>query len=262
MTNIQTSTLRPGLLVSLKTSIVGNVRYAKQTIEAEYLTDDGAQEARWETQRTIADPVEHEAAKKARARARSLITGVCANSAFGLICPEIDAPNLDAAVAEARKIADEFNATAKLSRVYVYVITGRIAPDDVEAVKAINSEIRDLLSDMESGISRMDVKAIREAASRAKSMGAMLSPTAAARVQIAIETARSTAKKIVAAGEGAAQEVDAVAMRKLAETRTAFLDLDPAKEIATPATEGRAVDLMPSAPIKSAAASAPAFEME
>ena len=37
--NIQASTLRPGLLVSLKTSVVGNVRYTKQTIELERVVD-------------------------------------------------------------------------------------------------------------------------------------------------------------------------------------------------------------------------------
>ncbi len=44
---IQSTTLRPGLLVSFKTSIRGNVSYTKKTLESEHITDDGAQEARW-----------------------------------------------------------------------------------------------------------------------------------------------------------------------------------------------------------------------
>lgn len=262
MTNLKSSTLRPGLLVSLKTSVAGNVRYSKKEIEAAHTTEAGEQLARWETERTIIDPVENEAAKKARSRARSLITAVCKASAFGLLCPETDAEKLDAAVAEARKIADEFNSVAKISRVSVYVITGRIAPDDVEAVKAINSEIRDLVADMEDGVRRLDVKSIRDAASRAREIGAMLSPEAEARVRIAIETARSVATNIVKAGEQAALEVDNGAIRKLTELRTSFLDLDDAKPVAAPVAEGRAVDFMPAAPIKAAAVRAPALELE
>lgn len=244
---IKSSTLRPGLLVSLKTSLRGNVAYDKRVIEDEHQTAEGTQLARWETARTVTDAKEHEAGKTARGKAAGAIRRVCAQSAFGLLCPEADAEALDAAVAEARKIADEFNATAALSRISIYVITGRIAPDDVEAVKAINSEIADLLRNMEAGIKNCDVKAIREAASRAKEIGAMLPPDSEARVRIAIDTARDAAKKLVKAGETAATEVDVVAIRKIAEARTAFLDLDDAGEIGTPEADARALDLTPSA---------------
>src|SRR5580765_135900 len=88
MSAINTSTLRPGLLVGLSTSISGNVRYRTQTLEEEHLTEDGAEAARWETERTITDPAEYEAAKKARSKARNSIVRVCAASAFGLLCPE------------------------------------------------------------------------------------------------------------------------------------------------------------------------------
>lgn len=242
---IQTSTLRPGLLVSLKSSVVGNVTYRKQTIEADHYTGDGMKKARWETERTIIDPVEHELAGQVRTKARNAISKVCAGSAFGLLCPESDADKLEAAIIEARKLADEFNAGAKLTRIHVYVITGRIAPDDVEAVRAINSEIRDLMSAMADGIDRLDVKAVREAADRAKSVGVMLSPDMQARVQIAVEQARSAARKIVKAGETAAQEIDTAAMRKITEMRTAFLDLDGQQEIAAPVVDQRAIDLAP-----------------
>lgn len=241
----QSSTLRPGLLVSLKTSIAGNVRYTKIELEADHKTESGERKARWETQRLITDPDEHEAARKVRSRASSLIRGSCAHSAFGLLCPEDKADVLDKAVAEARALADEFNKSARLSRVYLYVIAGRIASDDVEAVKAINSEVRDLLDEMKEGVENLDVKAIRDAAGRAKSLGSMLSPDAAARIQIAIDTARATAKKIVQAGEEGAAEIDRAAIKKITESRTAFLDLDGGGDISTPRATGRALDLSP-----------------
>ena len=131
------STLRPGLLVSLKTSITGNVSYTKQTIEAEHVAADGAQLAKWETERKIADPAEHEAACVARGKASNAIRRVCSVTAFGLLCPESEGDKLEGAIAEARAVAEEFNSKAAMTRLGVYVITGRIAPDDVEAVKAI-----------------------------------------------------------------------------------------------------------------------------
>lgn len=240
---IQTSTLRPGLLVSLKTSLVGNVKYFSREIEAEHTTEDGAAKARWETERTVSDAVEYEAGKKVRAKTRALISAACSISTFGLLCPEENADVLEKAIAEAHKTADEFNATAKLSRVHVYILTGRVASNDVEAVKAINSEVRGLLEDMERGIANIDVKMIREAASQAKQLGSMLSSEAEARVRIAIDTARDAAKDIVKANGSQPPTVDQSAMRKIAEQRTAFLDLDDAKEVATPMLPRARLDL-------------------
>ena len=242
---INTSTLRPGLLVSLKTSVRGNVSYQRKDIEAEHQTDDGKSQAKWETERVITDAAEHDAAIKARTKARVMVTSVCTASAFGLLCPESAGDELEKAIAGARKVADDFNAEAKLTRLSVYVITGRIAQDDVEAVKAINSEVRDLLADMEEGIKNCDVKAIREAASKARSLGSMLSLEAAAKIQIAVDAVRLSARKIVAAGEQAIQEVDKQTIAMLTEARTQFLDTSETKSVAAPAVQVHAVDLAP-----------------
>jgi len=260
---IQFTTLRPGLLVSLKTTVSGNVSYRKQTIEGDHLDAEGVQRARWETERAIADPTEHERAIKARSKARTIIMAVCTTSSFGLLCPEANADKLEAALTEARRITDEFNETANLSRVSVYAITGRIAPDDVEAVRAINSEVRELMERMADGLKRLDVQTVRDAANKARGLGQMLSPDAASRIKVAIDTARSAARKIVKAGETAAQEIDQAALQKIASARTAFLDLDtPAAEIESPAiATGREIDLAPEqTPVAAPKAAAPAFE--
>lgn len=252
---LETSTLRPGLLVSVKTSVRGNVGYQKTPTETR-VADGGVEIAEWETTRTITDPVEHEAAGKARSKARSAIRGVCAESAFGLLCPEAASDNLERAIADARRIIETFNAGAKLSRVTLFVIAGRVASDDVEAVRAINSEVRDLLETMEAGVANADPKVIRDAASRAKSLAVMLSVDAAARVQVGIDAARSAARKIVQAGEQAAQEVDRQAIALITEARTAFLDLGPAGDVGAPVADARAVDLAPVDVVAPAAAPA------
>jgi hypothetical protein len=115
----------------------------------------------------------------------------------------------------------------------------------VEAVRAINSEVRDLLEAMKEGVETLNVEAVRQAANKARSLGNMLTPDAADRIQGAIDAARSAARKIVAAGEQVACEIDLRAVRAITEARTAFLDLDDAREVAAPTEQARAVDFEP-----------------
>jgi hypothetical protein len=124
-------------------------------------------------------------------------------------------------------------------------MVGRIAQDDVEAIRRINAEVRRLMDDMATGMSNLDVKVIRDAANKARELGGMLTPDAQVRVQFAIDAARNAAKKIVAAGEAASIEVDTIAIRKITEQRTAFLDLRDEVQVSRPQAEARAIDLTP-----------------
>lgn len=260
MSFASSKTLRPGILVGLKTSITGNVEYHKTELSAEFTDTDGTMRARWETEKVVKDAAEHEAAVKVRSRARSLVTSVCSTTAFGLLCPEVAEDKLLVALDAAAKICEDFNATATVTRVWFAAIKGRVASDDVAAVKAINNEVRELLAEMESGVTKLDVKAIRDAAARTKELGSMLTPDAQARITIAIEAARGVATKIKAAGETAALAVDKQVLQTLAECRTAFLDLDDAKAIAAPVATAAALDFEPTeAP---ALPAAPASKME
>lgn len=242
---VAASTLRPGILVVLKSSIRGNVSYNKQVLEGEHLTADGQKKERWETERVVSDPTEHEAAKKARSEACRAVSSACRWTAFGLLCPEDNEEALVNGMARSRKIVDEFNATARTTRIAVYAMPGRVAPDEIEAVRAINGEVRELLADMEEGIRNMDVEAIRKAAKAAREVGAMLSPSAAASIQIAIDQARAVANKINKAGVQASVEVDKLAIKRITEQRTMFIDVSEAKEVAAPKAKGRALDLAP-----------------
>jgi hypothetical protein len=257
------TTLRPGLLISLKSTVRGNLSYARRDIEA-HTDEDGSQHARWETERVILDPVEHEEAIKVRGQCRRLVTSVCSESSFGLLCPQSRFGELEQKIGEARTLADEFNAKAALSRIGVYVICGRVASDDVEAIRAINSELRSLLSEMETGLRELDVAVVRNAANKARGLGQMLTPAANQRMQEAIAIARRAARQIVKAGEQGAAEIDRQAILAMRSTRTAFLDLSTeAAEVITPEITGRALDLplagfappaTPAPPIEDAAA--------
>jgi vacuolar-type H+-ATPase subunit H len=98
---------------------------------------------------------------------------------------------------------------------------------------------------MVEGIKNLDVTSVRDAADRARDIGRMLTPDAQARIGDAIEAARAAARKIVKAGEQAAQEIDQRNVQRITEARTAFLDLDPAAEVAAPVEEARALDFEP-----------------
>jgi hypothetical protein len=241
--NIPATTIRPGILVALRTSVTGNVKYAKRVIEAGRTTETGEHVAEWETIRTIADRDEHDRAVKVRSEARGFLTKVCIASAFGLLCPEADSPDLLDAIAKAKALCAEFNKTSTVTTVSFNALMGRVAQDDVEAVKAISAEVRDLLSDMKEGVERLDVDRIRKAALEATQIGQMLTPEAQGRLQVAIAAARQTAKDIVRAGETAAIEIDRSTIRKLTEARTTFLDLDGEREAPAPVVTGRGVDL-------------------
>lgn len=228
---LSTSTLRPGFLVSLKTSVRGGVQYEREDLGAEGNTRE------WKTKRTIEDPEEHDAAKRARSKASALVRKVCSVSAFGLLCPEVDKDKLESAMTEARKIVEAFNEGASTTTIGIYVLLGRVMPDDVEAVKALNSEIRELLADMSSGVENGNVDAIRDAASRVKGIGEMLNTDAQTKVEMAVKTAREAAKAIVRERDREGTQgtvfVDKSAIKRINELRTAFLDLDDA-EVAAP----------------------------
>lgn len=262
------TTIRPGLLVAITGSIKGNVKYHKEDIEAERIVEDGTARAEWNTKRTIKDPKEFKAAQEVMSKASYTIKSVC--SRIGTmpvyVCPNIAAPDLEKAVAEAKAMCVAFNATSKVTKIRLGVVTGKVAQDDVQAVRAIRREVAELLADMKDGIENLDVATVREAASRAKQLGQMLAPEAEARVRIAIEQARALATRINKAGEQGANEIDARTIATLTEARTAFLDIDDDNgeaSIGKVFTPGRAVDLRTDdeTPVKAAPGNARAVEL-
>jgi len=263
-----TSTLRPGLLVSLKSTVSGGVRYDRTDLAAPNPGADSAAEiTRWETTKVVVDAAEFERATKIRGKCRSLISSVCAVSEFGLLCPTSREFDLARAVEEARRIAAEHNAAARVSRVEVYVMTGRIAQDDAEAARAISAEVRGLLAEMKDGIAAANPEAIREAARKAKNLGSMLTEDAAGKVESAIEAARKAARDLVRrvekGGELAAVVVSECNVEAIESARFSFLDMDAAKPVEALPVSAPGLDLPASAEsptLVAPAATTPAFE--
>jgi hypothetical protein len=227
---VNTSTLKPGVLVSLKTTLSGGVNYQRTDIEQDHSDGNGGRVAKWETTRQIEDNAEYENAILARSAARTAITKVCHASSFGLLCPTEREPQLQAAIADARRIAQQFNATSARTNIGVYVLVGRVASDDIEAVRAIGAEVQSMITEMKLGIDLADPERIRESANKAKQIAGMLSDDIASKVSDAIKEARTAARlitsRVVKAGENAAKVVAACATTKLDAARFAVLDME------------------------------------
>ena len=241
-------TLKPGLLVSLRTSLRGGVQYTR--VDIEKATDGSAEREKWETTKVVSNLEEHERATKVRGKVGALIRAVCVPSAFGYICPIDREADLDKAIEKAKELARAHSATSPC-RVEVYTLKGRIAQTDDEAARAISGELRELLDEMGSSIAAGKVTEAREAASKAKKMGAMLSDETAEKVGKAIEEVREVAREIVkklSDGADAAEAVRDVQLKALDAARFAFLDLDvpllPAGDTAAlPSATARGLDL-------------------
>lgn len=250
-------TLRPGLLVSLKTSIAGGVKYAREELGSEVSEisageGDDASKAKikveeWKTKKTVDDVDELERATKTRSKCRSLIAGVCSNTSFGLLCLGANEKKLDEAIAEARALAAKHNETAKHTQVGVFVLRGRIAENEKEAAQAIASEMRDLLADMERGVREVNPDAIRRAANDARRVGKLLGEEAGKKAAAAVEEARRVATEMVKklkGGEQLAEYAAAVQLESIQSAHAAFLDMDAAVEVAPlPVGAARALDV-------------------
>jgi hypothetical protein len=151
--------------------------------------------------------------------------------------------------------------------VSLYVLTGEVASSDVEAARAIGSEVRDLLAAMEDGIRKADPEAIRKAANEARALGAMLADDAGAKVSEAIATARAAARtitrRVITGAEDAAAVVAEIETASIARARFAFMEIDGERPQAAPeAAPAAALDMGPTVDVDMPAAAAVAYDPE
>jgi hypothetical protein len=232
-----TQVMRPGILVALKTSVDGGVRYYRRDLEH---TEDG-KSAKWETVREMEDPDEHRRAYEAARLAGGAIYRLCIRTNFGLLCPLEREEELDLAIAAARVAVDLWNSQAEHTWITVSAVKGRIADNDEDAVRAILSEATELVKRMDQGLAQADVKAIRDAASRAKRLAGILDSEASDAVTDAVAAARKQASEIVkrvgAEGMSAEQAVASVNREAFDKARFSFLDTAEAQLEALPTVD-------------------------
>lgn len=229
--------IKPGILVAVRTSVVGGVTYEREDIvdNEPAPAPAGATDKRiekWKTTKIVVDPAEHEAASKLRSSALAMIRRQCVETSFGLLAPVSNEAALDAAIQQARSQVREFNDASRYSKISVSVLKGRVASTDEEAVRAVSAELVDLMRDMDAGIRRLDPAAIRAAAQKASKMQAVLGESQQIRVTMAVEAARKAAREIVRrvekGGEDAAVVLQDLQIAAIETARVQFLELETA----------------------------------
>lgn len=225
---METQVMVPGILVALKSRVSGGVEYRRKDLEG---ATRRAKEkiARWETTRLIEDVDAYERALKARGDAQTMIRRLCVATSFGLLCPQDREGELDAAIAGARAIAAEFNASQSRIMLHVTALKGRIADNDADAIRAIVDEATDLIEQMGKGMDASDVKAIRDAAMRAKRLTEMMGSEMSDQVITAVELARDVARRVVKEtkeqGATALLAIEEGERKAFDAARFAFLDI-------------------------------------
>jgi hypothetical protein len=230
---IKASTIRPGIMISVNTTLRGGVEYRRVDLDATgEPAEPGVAVARWETVRKIMDPAEYERATKARSQARGLIVKECQSTSFGDLCPEEREGALDAAIRRAHEIVAAFNAESTHTKIGLYVLKGRVASNDAEAARSITSEIAGLVVAMNQGIEALDAESVRKAASKARELSAMLDDSLKGKVEGAITQARKAARditrRIEKGGEEARIVLADIQRGQIESARIAFLDLSDA----------------------------------
>lgn len=227
----KTFTLRPGIMLGLKTSVRGGVSYKRVDLDAE----EGAE--KWETTKRVQDAAVHKAASKLRARCRQRIEQVCAKTSFALMCSNDNEAKLDVVLDDIRDKVREWNSTNPVTRVNIWCVKARIAESDEQAAKSIASDLTDLLDEMNRSITDLDPDAIRTAAKQARAMLSILSEQKQALANQAIEAARDAAsaiaKRVIKKGEDAAAVLQSLDTQAISAARVAFLDIEEAEAAAT-----------------------------
>lgn len=221
-------TMKPGYLVSLKTTITGGIEYERVDIEHE---EDGTiKYDKWETTKTIRNVKEYEKAVALRASIIGKIRRPCIRTPFGLVCLVDREDELTKAIEESRRLVQNYNSTATESFIAVHVLKGAIAGTDKDAVEAIRSEMASMLKQMEGGIAKADAAYIRDAAKRARQMAAMLPDKDAKAIDEAVQVARDAARVITARIDKIGEEAEVVLREinasPISKARFAFLDFD------------------------------------
>jgi hypothetical protein len=190
-----------GILVSLHTRLHGGVTYQRRDLGGDQIVDGQRVVSRWETTKIVTDAAELAAASSVRSAAGYLIRRVCVPTRFGLVCPLRHEAELRQAIDEARRLVDEHNRQARHARVELGVLCGRVDGSAAETVRAIAQELGSVLGDLQGAADRGDVAQIREAATRARGLVAILPADLAAQVEQIVETARAQAREIRRDGE-------------------------------------------------------------
>ncbi|MEK6883204.1 MAG: hypothetical protein AABY22_26495, partial [Nanoarchaeota archaeon] len=231
--------LKPGILVYLRSEIEGGVKY-----DSKGLTDEQAEAAGLEVATNVTDtatirkvgsvivtddPDEFDRAKRVRGICRRLVSVLCEETPFGLLCPRDKKDDLAAAIRQSYREAEEFNKDSRYSSVRLWITRGYQVVDDAGDIKRVAEEMREILDEMKAGIDGADAEAVRAAMKRAKLVAGMIDGEHAERVKGAIRQAKEMADQIAKAARDRADKGVEIIVRcktdEILSARASFLDV-------------------------------------
>lgn len=187
--------LQPGFMIALSSRMKGGIEYLTLHEEASK-REDGSLTQKWETTKNVSDIDEHERGVKVRGAALYEIKKLCVSTPFCLLCPDSNEAELDAGVEVAQGLVAAFNNSSTYTKIRLYVLKAKLLGDDEQTSAAIAGEMRNLFSEMDQAIRKMDPEAIRDAATKADEISQMLVLEQKEKVSEAILSARKVAREI------------------------------------------------------------------
>lgn len=258
--------IKAGYLVSSKTTLCGGVHFTR----TEYNKNKEGERAvtKWKTTKVIDSPDEYRRGEEIRNRINYLVYRVCVLTSFGLLCPSKKKKELEEAIAEGAKLARDYNRTARYSRITPYIFWTQILNDNEDNLKALSSEIREMLDTMKDGILNIgkkplkdSIKEIKKAADKAKRLTEVLDDSYTGKINVAVEEARKAAreitKRVIKKNESIEEVLKSINTKAIAAARFAFIDTNE-KEV----KEEKAEKKMPAVKIKRMAVEVDAEDVE
>jgi hypothetical protein len=226
--------IKPSILVGLKSTISGGIKYNRTDLERSRVDDNGTERAKWETTRLIDNKEEYEEAVKVRGKAVSNIRRLCTPFELGLVCLVDRIEELEEAIVESKQMVREFNDKSTYSRINIFPSTWEARDNGEDAVRQLSAEVAKIIEEMQTGIDNFDVKNIRKAANKARSLAGVLEKEQEDILNEAISQARKAArmfvKRIEKEGERAEAVMAEVRRNELTKARVTFLDYSEEKE--------------------------------
>ena len=226
----RTRVVRDGIFVTISTSIRGNVDYQRVDVVSGEKLDDGTVHSKWITEKYVKDQEEMDRAVKVRGAARGLVEKLCRKTALGLWCSHEQKGALNAARDAAEAMIAEFNRTADVTRISMFVIPTRMESDDTRALRDITREVSSLVQQMQSGVEALDADQIRKAANEARELSSMLSEENKTKVNAAVAQARKAArtitKRLAEEGVNKATILLDIQRGQIEAARVAFIDME------------------------------------
>lgn len=152
---MNTFKIEPCILVIDQIKVDRAVKYVRRN-EQVLKSADGSEQAIWETERVYKSRQEVTKANTTYNAARAFLRGVSAATDIGFICPVSRQTELNAAVAKAKQLVDDANATFSHCYVRFRVVCTRIEPTNEEGVDMLRETISLRTKELQEALANFD----------------------------------------------------------------------------------------------------------